>query len=89
MRTEPLAAINSVALAIGHFATLDEMLEYALGKGLEVVQTEAGSVYLLDEERSELTLAVSKGLSENARRDFDRLRLGGDRSPEAKGRNRR
>jgi PAS domain S-box-containing protein len=76
MRTEPLAAINSVALAIGHFATLDEMLEYALDKVLDVVQTEAGSVYLLDEERSELTLAVSRGLSENARRDFDRLRLG-------------
>jgi PAS domain S-box-containing protein len=76
MRTEPLAAINSVALAIGRFATLDAMLEHALGKVLEVVQTEAGSVYLLDEEHSELTLAVSSGLSEAARRDFDRLKLG-------------
>ncbi len=76
MRTEPLAAINSVALAIGRFATLDAMLEHALGKVLEVVQTEAGSVYLLDEEHSELTLAVSSGLSESARRDFDRLKLG-------------
>jgi PAS domain S-box-containing protein len=76
MRTEPLAAINSVALAVGRFATLDAMLEHALGKVLEVVQTEAGSVYILDEERSELTLAVSSGLSEDARRDFDRLKLG-------------
>lgn len=76
MRTEPLAAINSVALSIGRFATLDAMLEHALGKVLEVVQTEAGSVYLLDEERSELTLAVTSGLSEDARRDFDRLKLG-------------
>lgn len=76
MRTEPLAAINSVALGIGRFATLDEMLDYALRKVLEVVQTEAGSVYLLDEERGELTLAVSHGLSEEARQDFDRLKLG-------------
>ena len=51
MRTEPIAAMNSVALAIGRFATLDEMLGYALQKVLEVVQTDAGSVYLLDEAR--------------------------------------
>ncbi|MEO7273417.1 MAG: ATP-binding protein [Vicinamibacterales bacterium] len=76
MRTEPLAAMSSVALAIGRFGTLDEMLEYALAKVLEVVQTDTGSVYLLDEERGELTLAVSQGLSEEARRDFDRLKLG-------------
>jgi PAS domain S-box-containing protein len=76
MGTEPLAAINSVALGIGRFATLDEMLDYALRKVLEVVQTEAGSVYLLDEARGELTLAVSHGLSAEARQDFDRLKLG-------------
>ena len=76
MRTEPLAAINSVALAIGRFASLEEMLDYALGKVLEVVQTEAGSVYLLDEARGTLRLAVSRGLSEAVRRDFDRLKLG-------------
>jgi PAS domain S-box-containing protein len=76
MRTEPLAAINSVALAIGRFGSVPEMLDYALAKVLEVVQTEAGSVYLLDEARGELTLAVSRGLSEPVRRDFDRLRLG-------------
>jgi PAS domain S-box-containing protein len=76
VRTEPLAAINSVALAIGRFETLDAMLDYALAKVLEVVQTEAGSVYLLDEDRGELLLAVSHGLSEEARRDFDRLKVG-------------
>lgn len=76
MRTEPLAAINSVALGIGRFGTLDEMLDHALRKVLEVVQTEAGSVYLLDEERGELTLAVSHGLSRDAQQDFDRLKLG-------------
>jgi two-component system, sporulation sensor kinase E len=76
VRTEPLAAINSVALAIGRFETLDAMLDYALAKVLEVVQTDAGSVYLLDEDRGELLLAVSHGLSEEARRDFDRLKIG-------------
>ena len=76
MRTEPLAAINSVALSIGRFSTVDQMLDYALQKVLEVLETDAGSVYLLDEERGVLTLAVSHGLSEVARRDFDDLKLG-------------
>jgi two-component system, sporulation sensor kinase E len=72
----PLAAINSVALAIGRFSSLDEMLEYALAKVLEVVQAEAGGVYLLDEDRQELDLVVHKGFSEEISRDLDRLKLG-------------
>jgi two-component system, sporulation sensor kinase E len=76
MRTGPLAAINSVALAIGRFATLDEMLEHALMKVLEVVQTDAGGIYLLDEENGELHLVVHRGMSEAVWRDFDRLKLG-------------
>jgi PAS domain S-box-containing protein len=73
---KPLAALNSVALAIGRFASLDAMLDYALGKVLDALPTEAGGIYLLDEDRGELTLAVHKGLSERAWRDFDHLRLG-------------
>lgn len=76
MRTNPLAAINSVALGIGRFASLTEMLDHALAQVLEVVQTEAGGVYLLDEERGELSLVVHRGLSELASRDFDHLALG-------------
>jgi two-component system, sporulation sensor kinase E len=76
MATNPLAAINSVALAIGRFSSLDEMLEYALRKVLEVVETEGAGLYLLDEEKGELTLAVHHGLSERAWRDFDHLKLG-------------
>ena len=76
MRTNPLSAINSVALGIGRFASLTEMLDHALEQVLEVVQTEAGGVYLLDEAHGELSLVVHRGLSESAWRDFDRLGLG-------------
>lgn len=76
IRTEPLAAINSVALGIGRFANLDEMLDHALRKVLEVVQTDAGSVYLLDEARGDLVLAVSHGLSPEVQQDFDHLQIG-------------
>jgi PAS domain S-box-containing protein len=76
MRTEHLAAINSVALAIGTFDSINEMLEYALAKVLEVVEAEAAGVYLLDEERQRLTFAVHRGLSAEASHDFDGLPLG-------------
>jgi len=52
------------------------MLVYALDRVLEVVGTEAGSVYLLDESRTHLDLVVSKGLPKQVFDDFDHLRLG-------------
>ena len=76
MPANPLAAINSVALAIGRFSSLDEMLDYALRKVLEVLETDAGGLYLLDEAEGSLTLVVHHGLSERAWRDFDHLPLG-------------
>jgi two-component system, sporulation sensor kinase E len=76
MRTEPLAAINSLALAIGRFDSLQEMLKYALAKVLEVVEADAAGVYLLDEDRGHLTFAVQQGLSDEASHDFDALPLG-------------
>ena len=76
MRTEPLAAINSLALAIGRFDSLQEMLRYALAKVLEVVEADAAGVYLLDEERGHLTFAAQQGLSDAASHDFDALPVG-------------
>jgi two-component system, sporulation sensor kinase E len=76
MRSDPLAAINSVALAIGTFDSINEMLEYALTKVLEVVEAEAAGVYLLDEDRQRLTFAAHRGLSAEASHDFDDLPLG-------------
>jgi two-component system, sporulation sensor kinase E len=76
MRSNPLAAINAVAVAIGRFSSLQSMLEYALDQVLDVVQTEAGCVYLLDEDREELDLVVHRGLPEALMRDIDRIKLG-------------
>ena len=56
------AASLMIAEGCGRFSSLNEMLEYALAKVLEVVQAEAGGVYLLDEERQELDLVVHRGL---------------------------
>lgn len=76
MRKERLAAISSVAVATGTFASVTEMLEHALALVLEVVAAEAAGFYLLDEERDRLTFAVHRGLSAEASKDFDDLLLG-------------
>ncbi len=76
MRCDPLSAINSVAVAIGRFASLHEMLEYALDRVLEVVETEAGGVYLLDEQREALTLVVHRGLPDALLDDIRTVKLG-------------
>jgi len=76
VRPNPLAAINSVAVAIGRFANLQDMLEYALDRVLEVVRTEAGGVYLLDEERQELSLVVHRGLPQALLNDISHMKLG-------------
>ncbi len=76
MRSNPLSAINSVAVAIGRFASLHDMLEYALDRVLDVVDTEAGCVYLLDEQREELTLVVQRGLPEALLHDIRAVKLG-------------
>jgi two-component system, sporulation sensor kinase E len=72
----PLAAINSVAVAIGRFTSVQEMLEYALDRVLEAVDTEAGGIYLLDEAQSVLTLVAHRGLPTAVISDIRRLRLG-------------
>ena len=76
MRSDPLSAINSVAVAIGRFASLHEMLAYALDRALEVVETEAGGIYLLDEDRDELTLVIHRGLPAALIDDIRCLKLG-------------
>jgi signal transduction histidine kinase len=76
MRSNPLAAINSVAVAIGRFSGLQEMLEYTLDRVLDVVQTEAGGVYLLSEDREELNLVAHRGLPEGLWRAIEHVKLG-------------
>lgn len=52
------------------------MLAYALDKVLDVVQTESGCVYLLDEDGQELTLIVHRGLPDALMHDIRHIRLG-------------
>lgn len=76
LQSDALAAVNSVAVSLDQFETVQDMLVYALDRVLDVVGTEAGSVYLLNDSGDELDLVISKGLRKQVFDDFDHLKLG-------------
>ncbi|MGQ9476951.1 MAG: GAF domain-containing protein [Candidatus Bipolaricaulia bacterium] len=56
-------AIAALSVIITDSSSLEELLDRALGVILEVGGAEAGGIYLLDEDKSELRLAAQRGLS--------------------------
>ncbi len=75
-RTKELAALNAVAATVGQSLHLDEILGDALDKTLQVLETEAGGIYLLDEKTETLTLTVHRGLSPQSVAEIDKLKVG-------------
>lgn len=75
-RTKELAALNAIAAAVSQSLHLDEVLDSALEKTLEVMEIEAGGIYLLDEEAGVLTIAVHRGLSPEFMAGIDGLKPG-------------
>jgi GAF domain-containing protein len=75
-RTKELAALNAIAAVASQSLELDEVLNDALDKTLQVMETEAGGIYLLDQETELLTIAAYRGFSPEFVKDIDRLRVG-------------
>ncbi len=63
-RMKEISALNAVAQVLNQPYDLDLILKNTLNKILEVTETEAGGICLLDEKRQELVLRVSRGLSQ-------------------------
>ncbi|NIV35884.1 MAG: HAMP domain-containing protein, partial [Anaerolineae bacterium] len=57
VRTQELEAINAIAAAVGQSLDLDEILDGALEKTLELMSIEAAGIYLLDERSGSLSIA--------------------------------
>ena len=62
-RSRALAAINSVAAVVNRSMDLDEILQSALDRILQVMEMDAGGVYVLDEESQQLQMVAFRGLS--------------------------
>jgi GAF domain-containing protein/HAMP domain-containing protein len=80
-RTKELAALIAVAEVVGSTLDLDELIGAALEKTLEVMEVEAGGIYLLQDDavpprKGKLNIASHRGLSEGFAREIDNLGIG-------------
>jgi len=75
-RTQELATLNAIAAVVSQSLDLDEILNDALDKTLQMVEIEAGGIYLLDEQAGVLTIAVQRGFSPQLVAEIDRLKVG-------------
>ncbi len=75
-RTKELEALNAIASVVGRTLELQKILEDALNKILEVLEIEAGGIYLLDEAKKVLTIETHKGLSDDFVEGINHLKVG-------------
>jgi signal transduction histidine kinase len=75
-RARHLAALNAVATVTSQSWHLQETLDGALAKTLEVTGLEAGGIYLLKDDGQTLTIGAHRGLDESIVRAIDDLKAG-------------
>ncbi|MFQ5923761.1 MAG: GAF domain-containing protein [Anaerolineales bacterium] len=71
-----LAAINEISRVVSGSLELDEILARALEKVLEVAETEAGEIFLLDDSSQELVFRMHRGLFSEAFQEITRFPVG-------------
>jgi PAS domain S-box-containing protein len=75
-RNEELIALNTVAATVSRSLNLQEVLDQALDKVLEVTGMETGSIYLLNQQAEELVLATYRGASKEFADTVRTFRMG-------------
>lgn len=75
-RAEELATLNAITETVSRSLDLDTILDDALNKVFEVIDADAGGIYLLDEANDELTLTAHRGLSQPFCQKMRRLKTG-------------
>jgi GAF domain-containing protein len=75
-RTRELAALNAIASVVSQSLDLDQVLNDALDKTLQVMEIEAGGLYLLDEQAGVLRVAAQCGFSPQFIAGVDHLKIG-------------
>jgi GAF domain-containing protein len=75
-RTKELAALNTIAAVVSRSLDLQEILNNALDKTLEVTRIDAGGIYLLDEETEVLNVVAQRGFSSQFVNEIDGLKVG-------------
>lgn len=75
-RSEELLALNEIAAAVNQSLDLNETLNQALAKILQVMKIDQGGIYLRDERNGGLKIAVQRGLSPEFVEKIDGLQRG-------------
>ena len=75
-RNEELVALNTIAATISQSLDLDQMLNAVLDKVLQVMDSDAGWIYLLNEDGSALVLAAQRGFSQEMTAEAQTIELG-------------
>ncbi|MGD9144828.1 MAG: GAF domain-containing protein [Anaerolineae bacterium] len=76
VRTKELAALNAIASVVSQSLDLDETLDGALSTTMQVMEVEAGGIYLLDERTGTLIVAAQQGFSPRFVAGVDGLKVG-------------
>jgi PAS domain S-box-containing protein len=74
-RNQELATLNAINTAVSQSLDLDEILNAALGKVLELMHLDAGAIYLADLENYELNLVVHRGISKEFAQKIKSIRV--------------
>jgi signal transduction histidine kinase len=75
-RVRELSALHLISATSSQSLSIQEILNRALDQVVEVLQVEAGGVYLLDETSKVLRLRAYRSMSSEVAQDIDYLRLG-------------
>jgi len=75
-RTKELAGLNAIAAVVSRSLDLQEILTNALDKTLEVMEIEAGGIYLLDEGTGLLTISAQRGFNSQFVAEVNNLKTG-------------
>jgi PAS domain S-box-containing protein len=70
-RSRELAALNAIAAVVSQSLNLDEILNAALDKTLELMHLNVGGIYLADPVRRKLDLVAHQGVSKEFVREID------------------
>jgi len=79
LRQEAVArmrSFNAMCSIVAKSLELEQVLNEALDKALEVTGLDVGLMYFLDRQSDELVLSAHRSLAEDSVRDLERLRLG-------------
>jgi len=74
-RNRELSALNAIAMVVSRSLDLDEILDNALEKVLEITNLDAGGIYLADSVRRKLDLVAYRGISEEFAQAIGKLSI--------------